>query len=184
MHYLNDKLQNFASERYDEIHQSELKALELDQLVTKLDEGKSAQALAMTAADVTLATLDITSSVLKTSAIIASAAAPADGGATASAAQATAMTLHALGHGLKGTVSVINLANDVIKLQANAQTGDREYTSIAEELSNSKLSGEDISLLLNKMELTRTGVIESTKQQQTNMISLVYGVSASVYAFV
>ena len=101
LHYLNDKLQNFATERYDEIHQSEIKALELDKLITLLDKGKSAKALASTAVDITTAALDITSSGLKIAAIIASAAAPSDGGTTSVGAQATAMTLHALGHGLK-----------------------------------------------------------------------------------
>ena len=75
LHYLNDKLQNFATERYDEIHQSEIKALELDKLVTLLDKGKSAKALASTAVDITTAALDITSSGLKIAAVAASAAA-------------------------------------------------------------------------------------------------------------
>ena len=183
LHYLNDKLQNFATERYDEIHQSEIKALELDKLVTLLDKGKSAKALASTAVDITTAALDITSSGLKIAAVAASAAAPSDGGTTSVGAQASAMTLHALGHGLKGTVSLVNLAHNIIKLQANAKIGDKEYTSIAEKLSSSELTGDRVSDLLNQMEITRTGVIESSKKQQTNMISLIYGVSASAYSF-
>ena len=183
LHYLNDKLQNFATERYDEIHQSEIKALELDKLVTLLDKGKSAKALASTAVDITTAALDITSSGLKIAAVAASAAAPSDGGTTSVGAQASAMTLHALGHGLKGTVSLVNLAHNIIKLQANAKIGDKEYVKIAEQLSSSDLNGDRVSDLLNQMEITRTGVIESSKKQVTNMISLIYGISASAYSF-
>ena len=108
---------------------------------------------------------------------------PSDGGTTSVGAQASAMTLHALGHGLKGTVSLVNLAHNIIKLQANAKIGDKEYVKIAEQLSSSDLNGDRVSDLLNQMEITRTGVIESSKKQVTNMISLIYGISASAYSF-
>ena len=184
LHYLNDKLQKFSSERYDEINKSQLKALELDQLVTLLDEGKSGQALISTGADIALSSADIASSGLKFAAYGASIAAAADGGTTAATLHTASIGLHAAGHSLKGAVSVTYAAKNIIQLKFNAKTGDKMYENLAHELSQTCESGnlDSISSLINQMEITRTGVIESSKDEQANLASLIYGVSASAYA--